>query len=81
MLKELDSIASIIILTRPMTERAADPNLLAEDIAKINSNFQVVPRVRDAYQSAKDLCRSDEVILVTGSHYTVGEVLTSLAGH
>ncbi len=81
MLKELDTIAAIIILTRPMTERAADPNLLAEDIAKINSNFQVVPRVRDAYQSAKDLCRPDEVILVTGSHYTVGEVLTSLAGH
>jgi dihydrofolate synthase/folylpolyglutamate synthase len=78
MLKELDRIAEIIILTRPMTERAADPNLLAEDIAKIHSNFQIVPMVRDAYQSAKELAKPDEVILVTGSHYTVGEVLQSL---
>jgi dihydrofolate synthase/folylpolyglutamate synthase len=75
MLKELDRIAEIIILTRPMTDRAADPALLAEDIAKIHSNFQVIPMVREAYHSAKELAKPDEVILVTGSHYTVGEVL------
>jgi dihydrofolate synthase/folylpolyglutamate synthase len=78
MLKELDRIAAVIILTRPMTDRAADPNILAEDIAKIRTNFQVVPMVRDAFLAAKDLCQPDEVILVTGSHYTVSEVLTSL---
>jgi dihydrofolate synthase/folylpolyglutamate synthase len=78
MLKELDRIAAVIILTRPMTDRAADPNVLAEDIAKIRTNFQVVPMVRDAFLAAKDLCQPDEVILVTGSHYTVSEVLTSL---
>jgi dihydrofolate synthase / folylpolyglutamate synthase len=79
MLKELDTIANVIILTRPMTERAADPNMLADDIAKIHGNFQVIPKVRDAYQSAKELCKPDEVILVTGSHYTVGEVLSNLS--
>jgi dihydrofolate synthase/folylpolyglutamate synthase len=78
MLKELDRVAEVIILTRPMTDRAADPNILAEDIAKIHSNFQVVPIVRDAYQSAKELAQPNEVILVTGSHYTVAEVLQSL---
>jgi dihydrofolate synthase/folylpolyglutamate synthase len=81
MLKELDTIADVIILTRPMSDRAADPNILAEDIAKIHSNFQVIPHVRDAYQSALELCRPEEVVLVTGSHYTVGEVLSSLAGN
>lgn len=80
MLKELDRIANRIILTRPMTDRAADPELLAEEIAKAGSNFQVVPMVREAYHSAKDLCRPDEIILVTGSHYTVGEVLSLLSG-
>jgi dihydrofolate synthase/folylpolyglutamate synthase len=79
MLKELDRIAEIIILTRPMTDRAADPGLLAEDIAKIHTNFQVIPMVREAYQAARDLCKPDEVILVTGSHYTVGEVLSNNA--
>jgi len=77
MLKELDKFASVIILTRPMTDRAADLNMLADDIAKIHSNFQVIPMVREAYQSARELCRPDEVILVTGSHYTVGEVLAN----
>ncbi len=78
MLKELDKFAEVIILTRPMTDRAMDPSILAEDIAKINNNFQVIPMVREAYRSAKELCRPDEVILVTGSHYTVGEVLSNL---
>jgi len=79
MLKELDRIASIIILTRPMTDRAADPRLLADEISKIRTNFEVIPLVRDAYQSARSLCRPNETILVTGSHYTVGEVLSNLS--
>jgi dihydrofolate synthase/folylpolyglutamate synthase len=78
MLKELDRIAAVIILTRPMTDRAADPNLLADDIAKIHSNFQIIPIVRDAYNSARELAQPNEVILITGSHYTVGEVLQTL---
>jgi dihydrofolate synthase/folylpolyglutamate synthase len=76
MLMELDRIADVIILTRPMTDRAADPNLLAEDAAKIHGNFQVIPMVREAFIAAKDLAKPDEVILITGSHYTVGEVLS-----
>lgn len=79
MIKELDRIAEIIILTRPMTDRAADLNVLAEETAKVHSNFQVIPIVRDAYQAAKELAKPDEVILVTGSHYTVGEVLSNLS--
>jgi dihydrofolate synthase/folylpolyglutamate synthase len=77
MLKELDRIAKVIILTKPMTERAADPDLLAEEAAKVHTNFQVIPDVREAYRTAKEQCRPDEVILVTGSHYTVSEVLSS----
>ncbi len=79
MIEELDRIADVIILTKPMTERAADPNLLAEDVAKINSNFQIIPMVRDAFQSAKEHSNPEDVILITGSHYTVGEVLSNLS--
>ena len=78
MLKELDRIADIIILTRPMTDRAADPDILAEEFAKTGSNYRVVPMVDDAYRTALEICKPDELILVTGSHYTVGEVLSSL---
>jgi dihydrofolate synthase/folylpolyglutamate synthase len=78
MLKELDRIADVIILTRPMTDRAVDPGMLAEEIAKTGTNFQVIPMVREAYQAARGKCEPDDVILVTGSHFTVGEVLSSL---
>jgi len=78
MLMELDQIADVIILTRPMTDRAADPEILAEEMAKTNSNYRVIPMIRDAYKTALEICRPNELILVTGSHYTVGEVLAGL---
>jgi len=78
MLKELDRIANVVVLTRPMTDRAADPDMLAEELTKSHSNFQVVPMIKEAYKTALDLCGPDDVLLVTGSHYTVGEVMSYL---
>jgi folylpolyglutamate synthase/dihydropteroate synthase len=53
--------------------------LLAEEIAKTDSNYRVVPMVTDAYKAAVEICDSDGLILVTGSHYTVGEVLGEMS--
>lgn len=80
MIKELDRIADIVILARPMTDRAADPELLAREIAKSHINYKVIPMVHEAYKAALDICKPDDIILVTGSHYTVGEVLAGMAG-
>ena len=80
MLEELDRIADIIILTRPMTDRAADPEALAREIPKNGFNINVIPMVGDAYRTAKEIAEKDDVILVTGSHFTVGEVLSHLSG-
>jgi dihydrofolate synthase/folylpolyglutamate synthase len=78
MLEELDRIADVIILTRPMTDRAADPEVLAKEIPKDGFNINVIPMVREAYKSARELAEKDDIILVTGSHFTVGEVLAHL---
>ncbi|UCC80121.1 MAG: bifunctional folylpolyglutamate synthase/dihydrofolate synthase [Candidatus Zixiibacteriota bacterium] len=80
MLEELERIADVIILTRPMTDRAADPETLAREIPKNGFNINVIPMVRDAYKAAKEIAGKDDVILVTGSHFTVGEVLAHLSG-
>lgn len=80
MLEELDRMADIIILTRPMTDRAADPEALAREIPKNGFNINVIPMVRDAYKAARKIAGKDDIILVTGSHFTVGEVLTHLSG-
>jgi dihydrofolate synthase/folylpolyglutamate synthase len=79
MLEELGRIADIIILTRPMTDRAADPEMLAKEISRNGFNINVIPMVGDAYDSAMGIAEKDDVILVTGSHYTVGEVLSRLS--
>ncbi len=76
MLTELNRFSDIIIITRPTTDRAADPDLLARQASVINSNFQVIPHVRDAVNAAIDHAKSDEIVLITGSHYTVGEALS-----
>jgi dihydrofolate synthase/folylpolyglutamate synthase len=80
MLQDLDRFADVIILTKPMTDRAADPEVLASEVSRIRTNFQVIPYVRDAYLVAIDHAKPRDVVLVTGSHYTVGEVLAYTDG-
>jgi dihydrofolate synthase/folylpolyglutamate synthase len=79
MLVDLDRFSDIIILTKPMTDRAADPELLARQVSHITNNFQVIPHVRDAVNTAIEHARPTDVVLITGSHYTVGEALSQMA--
>jgi len=78
MLEEVDRIADVIILTRPMTDRAADPETLVENLPKADFNIKVIPMVGDAYAAALELAGENDAILVTGSHFTVGEVLSEI---
>ncbi len=78
MLEELDKFASMIILTRPMTDRSADPDALAEEITRSGSNIRVIPMVKDAFTAGRELAGKNDVLLITGSHYTVGELLAEL---
>jgi dihydrofolate synthase / folylpolyglutamate synthase len=80
MLQTLERFSETIILTKPMSDRAADPEMLAKEAAKITTNFQVIPHVRDAYKAALEHAKPSDVVLVTGSHYTVGEILALLEG-
>jgi dihydrofolate synthase/folylpolyglutamate synthase len=78
MLVELDKFADVIIITKPMTDRAADPEAIARQVGQLTNSFQVIPHVREAVNAALEHARPEDVVLVTGSHYTVGEVLAQL---
>jgi len=80
MLVELDKFADVIILTKPMTDRAADPEAMARQISQLGNSFQIIPHVREAVNAAMEHAKPEDVVLVTGSHYTVGEVLAQLQG-
>jgi dihydrofolate synthase/folylpolyglutamate synthase len=79
MLNEVGRFARVIYLTKPITERAADPKLLASEVSKQGLDFKVIPVVREAYRYALSQARPEEIVLVTGSHYTVGEVMAALS--
>lgn len=72
--------ADVFILTKPDSERAADP----EDLARlIPSHKQVVLKdsIKQAISHAKDLADDATLICITGSLYTVGEALAQLQGY
>ena len=78
MLTELDKFADVIILTKPMTDRAADPEKIIRQVGQLTNSFQIIPHVREAVNAALEHAKPEDVVLVTGSHYTVGEVLSQM---
>lgn len=78
-LRPLVKIAVSVILTRPDSERAASPEKLAEILLKLKEPgchfpFTTTQSVAEALEVAKSGCREDNIILVTGSFYTIGKV-------
>lgn len=69
MLKELACLMDIVILTKPDTQRALSPYKMAGLI----ENCIVTEDVRSALKKAKMMANESDLILITGSLYTVGE--------
>jgi dihydrofolate synthase/folylpolyglutamate synthase len=70
--------ADSVVLTRPATERAADPAELSSVASELGLSSVVVPSVEDAFSRALSEAQEGDLVLVTGSHYTVGEVMAKL---
>jgi len=78
MLRSLSNIARVIYFVEPRNERAIpaeELRAMAEDIF-----FPVVEggHVDDGLQTAVSKSRKDDIILITGSHFVVGEALEFL---
>ncbi|RJQ24000.1 MAG: bifunctional folylpolyglutamate synthase/dihydrofolate synthase [Nitrospiraceae bacterium] len=80
-LRPLVLISDLVVLTRPGYERAAsleklEKNLLAVKESDADTSAMVITAatVGEALDIAKKNCRNDNIILVTGSFYTTGEV-------
>ncbi|MGB7063121.1 MAG: folylpolyglutamate synthase/dihydrofolate synthase family protein [Candidatus Zixiibacteriota bacterium] len=77
MLKEICRKAKFMVLTKPDYERAAEPESLKETVEKGSVPYEIIPQVRQAYLFALKKAQSDDIICVTGSHFTAGEFLSS----
>lgn len=77
MLSSLGPLASMVILTKPESDRAADPRDLTT-VDRYCPKLEIQPDVKEALVLAKEAAGRDDVILVTGSLFTVASALRAL---
>jgi dihydrofolate synthase/folylpolyglutamate synthase len=75
MIKEICRKAKFILLTKPDYKRSADPESLEKMLIDINMPYEILPQVKQAYIFALKNTNEEDVICITGSHFTVGEFL------
>jgi len=67
--------ADMVILTVPHTPRAANIDILLPAAKSFAKNIIVSKDVKKAYSMAKSMTGGDDLVCVTGSFHTVGEVM------
>ncbi len=72
MLNELTPVVDEVLLTRPETERAAEPRQLLPLVC----NAVATESVEQALRAVRKKAAPDDVVIVTGSFYTIGEART-----
>lgn len=73
-LEELESISDSIILTKSkVTERALEPSLIKKRIKKRREEAVLTSNIEEALAVAQSRANNDDLILVTGSLFVVGE--------
>jgi len=74
MMREFCSFSDIVIACKhKVMGRAIDPRILASEAELYGRKAMIVEDVRDAVESARKISSEDDVIIVTGSVFTVGE--------
>ena len=76
MLRGIVPHSDYVIFTRPVYPRAASPEVLAAEVAPLGKPGEVVPLLTVAIDRAKEMADPSDLILVTGSLFTVGEAMS-----
>ena len=74
----LAPLADEVIVTRAALDRACDPEALAAEARRYCSRVEVTPSVAAAFARARSRARPEDLILLTGSLYCVGEAFSAL---
>jgi dihydrofolate synthase/folylpolyglutamate synthase len=77
---ELVPLADRVIVTKPAYSRALDPETLAGEIGKLHTDVSTAGNVAQAIDRARERAGTDELILVTGSLYVVGDARAAILG-
>ena len=74
MIKTITPMASNIVAVTPHNYRAEDCSKLAEIIKKYNPNCENIQDYKEAYDKAISYCNEDDMILICGSLYMIGDM-------
>ena len=72
MLDKLIPLVKTTILVKPKIPRAQDPKILAKYVKK---NYIIIENAKNAFKYIKKKTNKNDLILVTGSFYVVGEII------
>jgi dihydrofolate synthase/folylpolyglutamate synthase len=76
MLRRIVPLADHVIYTRPEYPRAASPEILMAKGAGLEKSREVVPRLTGALDKARTMAGPQDLVVVCGSLFTVGEAMT-----
>jgi len=76
LLRGIVPIADYVFYTRPVYSRAADPENLMAEAAPLERPGKVEPLLTRAIKKARDMAGPEDLIVICGSLFTVGEALT-----
>lgn len=78
MMANLVPLADILILTKPKLERSAPLEVLKKEAAFYQKKEMEIPDVAEAIEKALAIATAEDLILVSGSLFTVGEARAHL---
>jgi len=77
-LRGIVPIADYVLFTRPEYYRAAEPETLMQEASSLGKPGEIQPTLAKALRKAKHMADREDLILVTGSLFTVGETMAIL---
>jgi len=75
MLATIAPLADCIIFTKPVSDRALEPEQLVHLEFVQNKHTEVIPDIQTAFDHAVSLAEKEDLVCCAGSMYFVGEIL------
>jgi dihydrofolate synthase/folylpolyglutamate synthase len=77
MIKQLSSIVDFFVICKSHSHRAAEIKILSKEVERYKKDYILENDINLALAKAKKFADKDDLICITGSLYTIGEVLKS----
>jgi len=75
-LRRIVPLSDYIIYTRPVYYRAATPEIIMAEGARLGKPGEIVPLLTEAIEKAREIADPRDLIVICGSLFTVGEAMT-----